>query len=731
TVETWIAEGAKGPAQAEVDTAIANRSNHWSFQPIRNPQPPVVANAQWVKNPIDQFVLHRLEQEKIAPSPAADKVTLLRRVTLDLTGLPPTPEEVAAFVQDNRPDAYQRVVDRLLKSPHYGEMQARYWLDAARYADSNGFSIDSARTMWKYRDWVIDAFNRDMPFSQFTIEQLAGDLLPNATQSQLIATGFHRNTLRNEEGGVDQEQFRVEAIVDRVNTTGTVWLGLTIGCCQCHDHKFDPISQREYYQFYAFFNQCDEPNLAVETAETRAAKKKIQTAIQALEHELKYLDSTTLDRVEQWRGEIADEDRDRLPKNLMQLLLLPPNGRTPKQEATLLASYRQNEQLRYILGNTNGWSALTNISLLQIRTSMYAELARLEKLKPQTINALIMKERTTPRKTTVLIGGDFTRPGVEVGTGFPKVLPAGKENNNRLDLAKWIVDPANPLTARVVVNRYWQQFFGLGLVETENDFGTQGTLPSHPELLDWLATSFKQNNWSVKQIHRLIVTSATYQQSSAVREELATKDARNLFLARQNRLRVPAETVRDIALASAGLLSREIGGPSVFPPQPEGVYRFTQVNKNWKADIGAKRHRRGMYTFFWRSAPHPQLVVFDAPEGNTTCTRRNRSNTPLQALTLLNDSAFLEYAQALAGRIKNHPSDRLEEKIDYGFQLCLARTPNTRERARLIQFVEEQQAYYETQAAEAQKLSPGDPTLAPWIMLSRVLLNLDETITRE
>ncbi|WP_020472806.1 PSD1 and planctomycete cytochrome C domain-containing protein [Zavarzinella formosa] len=731
-LKRWIDEGAAGPSTPEIASGGPVKSTHWSFQPIKQPSVPMVKNTPWVRNDIDRFILARLEKENITPSPEADRVTYIRRLKLDLTGLPPTPAEVAEFLADQSPTAYESLVDRTLKSPHYGEMQARHWLDSARYADSNGYTIDAGRSIWKYRDWVINAFNTDMPFDRFTIEQLAGDLLPNPTPEQLTATGFHRNTMINQEGGIDVEQFRIDAVVDRVNTTGSVWLGLTVGCCQCHDHKFDQLSQREYYQFFAFFNNVDEPNLELIDKDAAKVRADIRARLAAVEKALNQLDPTSPETIEKWERSLRDDTRHLLPKPVAAIFGVAPNGRSVKQLQTLEVAHRRLDQTRHVLGGlTNPMLAATNAHLLTARLELEKARADLQKKEPSAITTMIVRERKIPRKTTILIGGDFTRKGVEVGTGFPAVLPAGKASKNRLDLAKWIVDPANPLTPRVTVNRVWGQLFGLGLVETENDFGTQGTKPSHPELLDYLAATFVEKKWSMRELYRQIVLSATYRQSSKARPELEKTDARNLLLARQNRIRVNAEVVRDVALAASGLLSEKVGGPSVFPPQPEGVYRFTQVDKAWKASVGEERYRRGMYTYFWRSAPHPQLVIFDAPDANTSCTRRTRSNTPLQALTLLNDSAFYEYAQALAARIVKEGGGDDPAKLRHGFQLCMGRQPTAKELARLTVFLGRQQSELTANPAEAKKLSPDAPELAPWVMVARVLLNLDEFITRE
>jgi mono/diheme cytochrome c family protein len=718
-LRAWIDGGAKAPP-SEIAAAAA-RSKHWAFQKPVRPAEPAVQDAAWVRNPIDRFILARLEKEGLKPSPEADRLTLLRRVSLDLLGLPPSPEEVEAFLNDSRPDAYERLVERLLASPHYGERWGRHWLDLARYADSNGYSIDAPRSIWKYRDWVIDALNRDLPFDQFTLEQLAGDLLPGATLEQRIATGFHRNTSINEEGGINVEQFRIESIIDRVNTTGSVFLGLTVGCAQCHDHKFDPLSQREYYQLFAFLNNVDEPKLELATPEELRRRQQIRARVAALERRRKSFGTYSAAAQDRWEQRLTPADRRRLPPAIQAILEIPENGRIESQKQTLAAYYRQLDLVRHVaggLGDPLPFLAAGHAAAAEFRTSVEKQIADLKKAEPQVVSTMVVQERKQPRTTYVMLGGDFLRRGATVSPGAPAVLhplPA-VEKPTRLDLARWLVSPDNPLTARVTVNRLWQNYFGIGLVETENDFGTQGTPPSHPQLLDWLATEFQARRWSLKAMHGLIVTSATYRQASRHRPELATVDARNRLLARQSRVRLDAEVVRDVALAASGLLTRKVGGPSVHPPQPEGIYRFTQVPRDWKADTGPDRYRRGLYTYFWRSAPHPGLIVFDAPDATSACTRRNRSNTPLQALTLLNDQAFFEFARALAARVlREAPADETA-RIRQAFRLCLARPPSAAEERRLAELL-----------AEQGEMTP----LAAWTTVARVLLNLDEFITRE
>jgi hypothetical protein len=598
---------------------------HWAFVP------PKAAAVPAKSHPVDHFIDVKLLQNGLKRSPAAEKATLLRRVTLDLTGLLPTTAELDDFNKDTSPDAYDKVVDRLLASPHYGERQARHWLDLARYADSNGYTVDGPRSIWPWRDWVIAAFNKDMPFDQFTLEQLAGDMLKNPTKDQIIATGFHRNTGLNQEGGADPEQFRVERTVDRTNTTAAVWLGLTYACAQCHDHKYDPIPQKDYYRLYAFFNSCDEPTLPVGGGDD--IKKKIND-LHAKQHQLE----------------------------------------------------------------TDG--------KLEEAKKVEAEIKKTQGKLPTT---LVMAERKTPRESFVQIRGDFLRKGEVVSPGYPSaVAKPVMKSLTRLDLAKWLCSAENPLTARVVVNRAWQQFFGTGLVETENDFGMQGRAPTHPELLDTLAVSFRTNGWSTKKLHKLIVTSETYRQSSVARADVNDKDPQNKLLARQNRLRLDAEIIRDAALCASGLLSRKIGGPGVHPPMPAEVLSFTQSKKTWTESKGEDRYRRGLYTFIWRQSQHHLMTTFDGADAQTACTKRNRSNTPLQALHLANDAAFVEFFDALGKRIANDPGDNAA-KLNLAFQLCFARTPSAVERERLLK-------YHSTR---------------DWTAVARVLMNLDEFVTRE
>ncbi len=660
-VEQWLTLGA--PMGAVAARGGKPGSRHWAFVP---PVRPAVPDVEGSRNPIDNFVIGRLRKANLSLSPEADRRTLLRRVHLDITGILPDAAEIDRFAADSTPGAYERVVDRLLASPHYGERWGRHWLDIARYADSDGYTIDAPRDIWKYRDWVIDALHSDMPFDQFTIEQMAGDLLPKPTEDQLIATGFHRNTPSNFEGGIDFEQYRVEAVADRVATTGAAFLGLTLGCARCHDHKFDPVSQREFYEFFAFLNNVDEvdkekdrklfnkPFLEIGTDEEKAA-------FDAWEKEVYAIESAIRTREDQVSG---DGDTDPQLKALRDKL---------------------NKHRRD---------------------------------RPKLVRTMIMRELPEPRVSYIHLGGDFTRKGIEVQPGVPAAMNALQPSGpraNRLDLARWLVDRKNPLTARVTVNRMWQQYFGKGIVETESDFGTQGDKPTHPDLLDWLAVEFMERGWSQKAIHRLIVTSAAYKQASLARPDAYAVDPLNKLLARQNRLRLEAEIVRDSSLAASGLLSAKVGGPSVYPPIPAGANNVTQVKREWPLSTGEDRYRRGLYTFFQRSAGYPGLLIFDAPDATAACTRRVRSNTPLQALISMNDESSFEFAGALAKQMLEMKSD--EDRLSRGWLLALGRQPRQDESARMRQFL------------RTRRDSP-DNEIEIWTAAARVMLNMDEFLTR-
>jgi len=682
----------------------------WSLQPVRRTEPPSVPG---VAHPIDRFIRHRLSQLSIVPSPEAPHHVQLRRLSLDLTGLPPAPAEMTAFLADTSPGAWPKQVDRLLRSPHFGEKWARHWLDQARYADSDGFRADRFRPhAWRYRQWVIDALNRDLTFDQFTLEQLAGDLIPDATPDQLIATGFHRNTLTNREGGTDPEQFRVEQIVDRASTTGTVWLGLTVGCAQCHDHKFDPISQRDFYRLFAFFNDADEEWIEAPMPGELGPHLQARPLYDQKRGEL--FDRYGLPALQaEWeRGMIeaaanpgrrldwdhAFDDLRTDCEDGEKILRTPAPDRTRRQ-AKILTDYFIGQYHRVI----------TKERRQELKFDELAkQLRELDGALPVVSAAPIMRARH--RASHILARGDFKQPGQPVEPGTPSALhpfDQACKRANRLDLARWITSPANPLTARVIVNRIWQDYFGIGLVRTSDNFGAQGEAPSHPELLDWLAAEFMDSGWSAKHIHRLIATSAAYRQSSNARPDLASKDPENRLLARQSRLRLHAEAIRDSALFASGLLALDIGGPSVRPPQPTGA-----GHRDWKQSSGRDRYRRALYIQLSRTAPYPFLANFDAPAGYGAACRRNRSNTPLQALNLLNDPVFVESARALAARVTDQGGD-FDVQLDRMFVLCLGRTPDSQERHWFTQF-------------HQQRQGDGD-----WTALASILLNLDEFITRE
>lgn len=592
----WIAQRAPWPAELAGKEDVAQ---HWAFRPVR--LSPVPRSTPLARNPIDAFLLAQLQAKGLSFAPEAGRTTLLRRLHLDLIGLSPTPTEVQTFLDDPRPDAYERQVDRLLASPHFGERWGRHWLDLARFAESDGYENDNLRPdAWRFRDWVVQAVNRDLPFDQFTIDQLAGDLLTDATVDQKIAAGFHRHTLWNSAASADKEEFRTLAIKDRADTTAAAWLGLTLGCAKCHSHKYDPISQLEYYQLYAFFNNTDNRDVAV------------------------------------------------------------PGGR-------------------------------------------------------------VMTLAAAQRRTHVHKRGNFLSKGEEAKPDVPQFLPplprpANKKTVDRLDLACWLVEPRHPLTARVAVNRFWQHLFGQGLVTTPENFGVNGLPPSHPELLDWLAAEFVRLNWSRKAILRTIVTSSAYRQSSAHRDELVKIDPGNSLVGRQNRFRLEAEIIRDLALDVGGLLDRRLGGPSIVPPYPEGFLALRFSNEALKMPTKL-HHRRGIYIHVQRTLTHPLLTVFDAADGNQPCLRRDRSTTPMQALTLLNDPVFVECAQSLGGRIRRATGDR-DARLRLAFQVCTGRPATARETLVLRELAD---ALHATGAGDE----------AVWSGVARTLLNLEQFIMRE
>ena len=742
-IREWIEQGAQ-------------YQKHWAFEPPVK----VTLPATTGRNAVDAFIFDRLKREGLAPLPEADKSTLIRRASFALTGLPPSIAEVDAFVADSAPDAYEKVVDRLLASPRFGEEMARHWLDVARYGDTHGMHLDNERSMWLYRDWVVGAFNRNLPFSQFTIEQLAGDLLPNPTNDQLIATGFNRCNVTTGEGGALDAEFIFRYAVDRTSTTVETWMGMTAGCAVCHDHKFDPLSQKEFYQLYAFFHSSADPamdgnallvsptlkvtapeqkkELADREAARAAAAKRLQDAMKSLE----YTDPATIGDVRdsdsslsQWIAKHEGTDTKEFPAEVNKILKKPANSkRTPEQETTLR---------EYFLGNVNPKTKAVIAPLKTELTRLEKDVADFDKALPASY---IMRDLDKPRESFVMMRGAYDKPGEKVARDVPAAFPPlpNKTNPNRLDLAKWLVADNHPLTARVAVNRFWQQFFGVGLVKTSGDFGSQGQVPSHPELLDWLAVDFRENGWDVKRLARLFVTSATFRQSSDAPAELWKRDPENRLLARGPRLRLDAEVVRDNALAVAGLLDLTMGGRGVRPYQPPNIWEpvaYIRSNTaNYKADTGSALYRRSLYTFLKRTAPPPFMANFDAPSREQSCTMRERSNTPLQALQLMNDVQHIEAARVFAGKIITQGGATPAERIAFAYRTALARKP-THEDLEIVSAAYKQHltAYEQTPAEAVKFIRQGEsaplagvpePEFAAWTLIANLVLNLDETINR-
>jgi hypothetical protein len=708
---------------------------HWAYL---KPNPPTIPSFSgdsqshsFLRTPIDRFILAKLREAGLEPNSEADKYTLLRRVSLDLRGLPPTLQELDEFEKDASPNAYEKTVDRFLQDPAYGERWARMWLDLARYADSAGYGSDPLRpNMWRYRDWVIEAFNRNLPFDQFTMEQLAGDLLalrsslvalggPTSTpgghqeqrtksqelsplaDSRVLATAFHRNTMTNTEGGTDDEEFRVAAVKDRVDTTMQVWMGLTFGCAKCHNHKYEPISQLDYYRLFAILNQTadnDQPN------------------------ETPTIPAPTPDMI--LKNRQIDEQVSKL------------NGRMASPGHAVVAS----------------WVLQSPLTPPPVIAVIRVEIAKLEKSRPKPPNLPVMVELPPDKRRTthLMIKGNFLDKGEKVEPELPAAMfsppkpgPQGA-GLGRLELARWLVHPDNPLTARVAVNRFWAQLFGVGLVETEEDFGTQGELPSHPELLDWLALEYQRLGWDTKKLLKLMVMSGTYRQSSSAKTQAprpkADPDPRNRLLSRGPRFRLEAELVRDQALAVSGLLSRKIGGPSVYPPQPPGLWQAAfNGERTWATSAGEDRYRRGLYTFWRRTIPYPSMATFDAPSRETCSVRRIRTNTPLQAFVTLNDPVYVECAQALARRIMSN-ADTAEARTRFALRLCLCRPPSEEQVKQVLALYETELAHYRQDPAAAAKLA-ADPLgplpdgldaaeAAAWTVVANVLLNLDAVLAR-
>ncbi len=931
-IREWIRMGAVWPE----DRGRAGPNPHWAFVPPQRESPPPTGRGDWAANPIDNFVLARLEAEGLAPSPRASKETLVRRLSLDLTGLPPSIEETEEFLADAEPGAYERLIERLLASPHYGERWGRIWLDAARYADSDGFEKDKPRQVWFYRDWVIEALNRDMPYDRFIVRQIAGDLLPGASQNENVATGFLRNSMINEEGGANPEQFRMEAMFDRMDAVGKAVLGLTVQCAQCHDHKYDPITQRDYYRMFAFLNNSHESTQAVYTTAEEQTRGEILGGVRKIEEELQRRTPDWRDRMAAWeRASALDQPEWTVLDTHIELgsgekyLVLPdksilaqgykPSRNVVSPEARLESGtirairlelltdprlplggpgrsilgtgaltefevevipasdpegwkkvklarasadvnppirwldsflFPDKENKRRMLGDVGfaidgfemsawdidagpgrrnqprkavfqlaepivadeplllkfnlvmkhgGWNSDDNQSLnlgryrlsytadrnawadplprrvreiisgaSRERRSPEQEAAvfsywrtterdwsdanrRIEALwrrYPAGSSQLVMDERDDPRSTHMLQRGDFLRPTKQVKPGVPGFLHAMPETGQtpgRLAFADWLVDRNSPTTARAIVNRLWQGYFGTGVVETSEDLGRQSADPSHPELLDWLAVELMENGWSLKHIHRLIAASETYRQSSRVSAELLERDPKNRLMARGSRFRVDGEIVRDIALASSGLLTHEIGGPPVYPPAPEFLFLppISYGPKRWYVEEGSQRYRRTLYAFRYRSVPFPVLATFDTPTGNFACVKRDRSNTPLQALVTLNETVFLEAARELGRRTLREGGKNDSDRMNFAFKRVLSRSPRQAERAELLAMLNGQRDRLAAGDLDAADLAfgseaPGAPQqqppameLAAWTAVSRVLLNLDEAITRE
>lgn len=920
-LKRWIAAGA-------------NYQQHWAFLPPRRPPVPKVQHAGWVRNPIDAFILARLEKEGLRPSPEANRETLLRRLSLDLIGLPPTIKELDTALGDQSADWYEWQAARLLHSPHFGERWARHWLDAARYADSDGYEKDKPRSVWMYRDWVVNAFNRDLSYDRFITEQLAGDLLPNATQDQRVATGFLRNSMINEEGAIDPEQFRMEAMFDRMDAIGKGMLGLTVQCAQCHTHKYDPLTQEDYYRLFAYINDVHEANIAVYTPSEQQQRAEIFRGIRAVEDELKHKNPEWARWMADWEQKVKNDQPDwivvkvenasdnsqryvyhddgsltawgyaptkwtshfsgkteakRIAAFRLEMLTdpnLPLNGpgRSPtglfglseftveaadankpseKKKVKLVSAtadfsnaerpldtqYDDRSGKKRTIGPVafaidgkdetawgidagpgrrnvarkavfvaekpielpdgailsfhlkqmhGGWNSddNQNNNLGRFRFSVTAAdgatadplpkhardifLLPPDRRTPAQVNALFSYWRTTvpdwkdanarieelwkqhpagasqltmmaremSRPTFVLNRGDFLKPVKQVPAGVPAFLGAlpADAPPNRLSLAKWLTGRNAPTTARAIVNRVWQSYFGTGLVSTSEDFGVQGEPPTHPELLDWLAVEFMEKGWSFKYLHRLIVTSATYRQSSKVTPELLKKDPANRLLARGPRFRVEGETVRDIALAASGLLNPKLGGPPVYPPAPEFLFKppASYGPKVWKEDTGPNRYRRALYTFRFRSVPYPVLTNFDTPNGDASCVRRVRSNTPTQALTTLNETVFLECARGLALTVLADGGAADRDRLVFAFRRCTSRKPTERETEVLLGFLKKQVEKFSAPGAKPWELAANDPSKPPqlpekvtaaqaaaWTAVGRLLLNLDETIAKE
>ena len=735
-LRAWIDQGAPWPEEADMIAAgnSSTESGHWAFQPIVRPDVPAG------RNPIDYFVRERLRGEGIKAAARADRGALLARVSLDLTGLPPTREDQRAFNEDRGDGAYERVVERLLASQHFGEKQAMHWLDQVRYADSDGYAKDYVRPhAWRYRRWVVNAINAGMGFDRFSIEQIAGDLLPGATVEQRVATGFHRNTLRNREGGVNPAQYAFEETVDRASTFGTVWLGLTVGCAQCHDHKYDPVSQREFYELFAFFDNLKEDRIYAplqgELGPYLRSVNEYRRKHQAIldEYDVPNLQADWEKRCIQ-AGEspgvyldydLAWQELGLNTDGGQEIVRIPPDERT----------WRQANMVTYYFLGAYGLVVGDKHKELGFPEAR-RKLKDLNRTYPQRSEARIVYESSQPKPSHLRVRGSWDRHGIEVKPGMPDILPGKPEARaGRLELARWLFTDDNPLTARVAVNRIWQEYFGRGLVATSEDFGIQGESPSHPRLLDWLAAEFRDSGWDVRHMHRLIVTSETYKQSSQASQALVERDPSNELLARQVRLRLPAELIWDRALGAAGLLHHDVGGRSFRPAMPPGTTGFKAGGTDWEPSSGREQYKRGMYIQFQRTQPFPFLMNFDSPEFREPACRRDRSNTPLQALNLLNDSTFAEAWQSLAVRVlADAPDQSFLGRLRYAFRLSLGRDPTDAEAERFGAYLAERSSFALSAAKGIQRLPAVEgldkPELMAWTGVGRVLMNLDEFVTR-
>ena len=740
-LQRWISEGAV-------------YATHWAYvKPVR-PELPEVKNQAWPRNPVDRFILARLEKENLAPSAEADRYTLIRRLSLDLTGLPPTIQEVDRFVGDSSPDAYQKLVDRLLASKAFGEHWARMWLDLARYADSAGYADDPARTIWAYRDYVIRSFNANKPFDRFTLEQIAGDLLPDTTEEERTATAFHRNTMTNNEGGTDDEEFRNAAIVDRVNTTMSVWMATSMGCAQCHHHKYDPISQQEYFRLFAILNHTEDADRPDEAPVLKLYSKGQSELLASYQHERSEIETKFKTSTPQSDAEQNDWERhfpfelvwqEALGRRINPVSVADPDfgyAQTPASvlEALTAPTGVRSESQR---GALTEWFRGHVAPELKPERERFAELGKLiDEVEPNTVPVMKEQEAEKSRKTFVQVRGNFRALAEEVTEGVPAVFhPLTQGKPDRLALARWLVDQQNPLTARVIANRFWEQIFGTGIVRTSEDFGSQGDLPTHPEVLDWLATELIAQKWDIKGFLKMFVTSAAYRQSSRATPSLEERDPNNLLLARGPRFRLAAEEVRDQALFVSGLLSRKMYGPPVRPPQPASdLTAAFGSSLDWKTSEGEDRYRRAVYVEWRRTSPYPSMATFDAPNREVCALRRPRSNTPLQALVTLNDPVYFEAAQALARRIAVKAGST-ENKAQFGFRLCLARPPSQQELQRIVRFYQDAHEEYAKRVEESEEMAMDVSGRIPeqsdifelgaWTAVANVLLNLDEMLMKK